>query len=65
MLMELMLTKPEEMMTAAGMAVLVFDQLQNQTSLWDSLLAVPQLFSSGSADQVLGNAEALLTNVQG
>ncbi|XP_070831676.1 uncharacterized protein abca12 [Chaetodon trifascialis] len=64
-MMELMLTKPEEMMTAAGMAVLAFDQLQNQTSLWDSLLAIPELFSSGSVDQALGNAEDLLTSIQG
>lgn len=63
--MELMLTKPEEMATMAGMAVLVFDQLQNQTSLWDSLLAIPQLFSSGSVDQVLGSTETLLTDIQG
>ncbi|XP_070770245.1 uncharacterized protein abca12 [Enoplosus armatus] len=64
-LMELMLTKPDEMATVAGMAVLVFDQLQNQTSLWESLLAIPQFSSPGSADQVLDSAEALLTNIQG
>ncbi|XP_038576238.1 uncharacterized protein abca12 isoform X3 [Micropterus salmoides] len=64
-LMELMLTKPDEMATMAGMGVLVFDQLQNQTSLWESLLAIPQLFSPGSVDQVLGSAESLLTNIQG
>ncbi|XP_051259483.1 uncharacterized protein abca12 isoform X6 [Dicentrarchus labrax] len=64
-LMGLMLTKPDEMVTAAGMAVLLFDQLQSQTSLWESLLAIPKLFSSGSVDQVLGTTETLLTNVQG
>ncbi|XP_035533108.1 ATP-binding cassette sub-family A member 12 [Morone saxatilis] len=64
-LMQLMLTKPDEMATGAGMAVLLFDQLQNQTSLWESLLAIPKLFSSGSVDQVLGTTETLLTNVQG
>ncbi|XP_044072836.1 LOW QUALITY PROTEIN: glucosylceramide transporter ABCA12 [Siniperca chuatsi] len=64
-LMELMLTKPDEMASVAGMAVLVFDQLQNQKSLWESLLAIPQLLSPGSVDQVLGSAEALLTNIQG
>lgn len=53
------------MMTVAGMAVLVFDQLQNQTSLWESLLAIPQLFSPNSLDQVLDNTEDLLTNIQG
>ncbi|XP_034550567.1 uncharacterized protein abca12 [Notolabrus celidotus] len=64
-LMELMLTKPDEMATLAGVAVVVFDQLQNQTSLWESLLALPELFSSGSIDQVLDSAESLLSNVQG
>ncbi len=64
-LMELTLTKPDEMMTAAGTAVLVFDQLQNMTSLWDGLLAIPQLLSSGSVDQALENMEALLTDIQG
>nr|XP_046260291.1 glucosylceramide transporter ABCA12 [Scatophagus argus] len=63
-LMELMLTKPDEMATVAGMVVLVFDELQNQTSLWDTLLAVPQLFSSGSVDQMLSSAKALLTDLQ-
>ncbi len=64
-LMELMMTKPDEMTTVAGVAVLVFDQLQNQTSLWESLLAIPQLFTAGSFDQVLDSGEALLTNIQG
>lgn len=64
-LMDLMLTKPDEMATVAGVAVLVFDQLQNQSSLWESLLALPRLFTAGSFDQVLGSAEALLTNIQG
>ncbi|XP_023284363.1 ATP-binding cassette sub-family A member 12 [Seriola lalandi dorsalis] len=64
-LTQLMLTKPDEMLTVAGMAMLVFDQLQNQTSLWESLLAVPQLFSHGSVDQVLSSTEVLLTNIQG
>ncbi|XP_050926506.1 LOW QUALITY PROTEIN: glucosylceramide transporter ABCA12 [Lates calcarifer] len=64
-LTELMLTKPEEMATAAGMMLMLFDQLQNQTSLWDSLLALPQLLSHGSVDQVLASTEVLLTNIQG
>lgn len=59
------MTKPEEMATMGGMVVLVVDQLQNQTSLWDSLLAVPRLLSSGSVDEALGNMETLLTNIQG
>ncbi|XP_070694461.1 uncharacterized protein abca12 [Pempheris klunzingeri] len=64
-LTELMLTKPDEMVTVAGMAVMVYNQLQNQTSLWESLLAVPQLLSSGSFDQVLNSIEVLLTNIEG
>lgn len=60
-----MLTKPDEMATAAGFAMLAIDQLQNETSLWDTLLAIPRLFSSGSVDQVLRSAEVLLTSIQG
>lgn len=52
------------MMTVAGAAVMLFDQLQNQSSLWESLLALPQLFTSGSLDELLATAEALLTNIQ-
>ncbi|KAK2839662.1 hypothetical protein Q5P01_013402 [Channa striata] len=63
-LTELMLTQPDEVMTAAGTTVLMFDQLQNQTSLWETLLAIPQLFSS-SSDQVLNSTEALLADLQG
>ncbi|KAG8000730.1 ATP-binding cassette sub-family A member 12, partial [Nibea albiflora] len=64
-LMELMLAKPNETMTTVGMAVLAFNQLQNHTSLWETLLAIPKLFSSGSVDQALSTTEALLTNIQG
>lgn len=64
-LLELMLTKPDEMATVAGMGLLVFDQLQNQTSLWDSLLIIPELLSSGSIDQGINNIKSLLTNIQG
>uniref|UniRef100_A0A671U5T1 ATP binding cassette subfamily A member 12 n=1 Tax=Sparus aurata TaxID=8175 RepID=A0A671U5T1_SPAAU len=64
-LTQLMLTKPDEMATAAGFAMLAIDQLQNETSLWDTLLAIPRLFSSGSVDQVLRSAEVLLTSIQG
>ncbi|XP_073329250.1 uncharacterized protein abca12 [Pagrus major] len=62
-LTQLMQTKPDEMATAAGVVVLVIDQLQNETSLWDTLLAIPRLFSNGSVDQVLGSAEVLLTSI--
>ena len=61
----MMLTKPDEMATAAGFAMLVINQLQNETPLWDTLLAIPRLFSSGSVDQVLRSTEVLLTSIQG
>ncbi|KAL6100670.1 abca12 [Pungitius sinensis] len=64
-LTDLLLTKPDEMTTVAGAAILVFDGLQNQNSLWESLLAVPQLFSAGSDENGLASAEALLTSIQG
>lgn len=64
MLTEMVLTKPNETMRAAEAMLSVFDQLQNQTTLWESLLAVPQLFSS-SSDQVLDSTKAVITNLQG
>ncbi|KAM4609404.1 uncharacterized protein ACJ7VT_015176 [Polymixia lowei] len=65
MLAELMMKNPGEVATAAGEAVLLYDQLQNQTSLWESFLTIPQLLSPTSMDQALGDAQALLTNIQG
>lgn len=59
-----MVTKPDEMATMAGMAMLVFDQLQNQTSLWDSLLIIPELLSSSSFDQGIDSLKTLLISVQ-
>lgn len=53
------------MATVAGMAMLVFDQLQNETSLWDSLLIIPKLLSSSSADQGIDRVKFLLISVQG
>nr|XP_040057060.1 ATP-binding cassette sub-family A member 12 [Gasterosteus aculeatus aculeatus] len=63
-LTDLLLTKPDEMATVAAAAVLVFDGLQNQNSLWENLLAVPQLFSSGSDESGLAGAEALLSSIK-
>ncbi|KAL7385149.1 hypothetical protein ABVT39_016568 [Epinephelus coioides] len=63
-LTDLILTKPNETLTVAGAAVLVFDHLQNQTALWETLLNVPQLLSSGSFDEMLASAGTLLTNIQ-
>lgn len=60
-----MLTKPDEMATMAGMAMLVFDQLQNQTSLWDGLLIIPEILSSSSVDQGINRVKSLLISVQG
>ncbi|XP_010767502.1 ATP-binding cassette sub-family A member 12-like, partial [Notothenia coriiceps] len=64
-LTQLMMKEPDEMMTLAGVAVLVFDKLQSQTPLWETLLAIPQLLNSGSIDQGLDSAEVLLSNFQG
>lgn len=64
-LTELMQKKTDEMVTVFGMAVMMIDQMQNQTSLWESLLALPWLFTQGSVDQVLGSADVLLVNIQG
>lgn len=59
-----MVTKPEEMAKLTGVALLVFDQLQNDTSLWETLIDIPQVLSSGSLDQVLHSAEILLVSIR-
>lgn len=59
-----MRTNPDGLMSAAGMGVMLFNQLQNETSLWETLLAVPQLLSAGSVNQVVDTTEVLLTNIQ-
>ncbi|KAG7503728.1 ATP-binding cassette sub-family A member 12 [Solea senegalensis] len=64
-LTELMTKNTEEMVTTAGMSLLMIAHLQNETVLWESLLAIPQLFSSGSVDQVLATVEGLLISMQG
>uniref|UniRef100_A0A673B806 ATP-binding cassette, sub-family A (ABC1), member 12 n=1 Tax=Sphaeramia orbicularis TaxID=375764 RepID=A0A673B806_9TELE len=64
-LIDLMLTEPDEMVNVVGATLFFFDHLQNQSSLWEAFLALPQLFSSTSVDQIAGTAEALLTNIQG
>ncbi|XP_036065527.1 uncharacterized protein abca12 isoform X2 [Oryzias melastigma] len=64
-LTDMLLTKPEEVLSAAGLSVLLFDRLQNETTMWESLLGLPHVLSSGSVDEALSSTEALLTNMQG
>uniref|UniRef100_A0A3P8W266 ATP binding cassette subfamily A member 12 n=1 Tax=Cynoglossus semilaevis TaxID=244447 RepID=A0A3P8W266_CYNSE len=61
----LMMTNPDEMVTAAGATLMLIEHLQNETTLWETLLTVPQLFYNGSVDQALLNTEVLLSNIQG
>uniref|UniRef100_A0A7N8XRX6 ATP-binding cassette, sub-family A (ABC1), member 12 n=1 Tax=Mastacembelus armatus TaxID=205130 RepID=A0A7N8XRX6_9TELE len=61
MLTDLMVTKPDQVMQGVGMAMVAFSQLQNQTSLWESLLAFPRLFSSDAVQQTLGSTKTILT----
>lgn len=59
-----MLTEPEQISTLGGAAVLVLDQLQNETSVWETFLALPGLFTFDSLDELLGTATHLLTNIK-
>ncbi|MEQ2251418.1 hypothetical protein ILYODFUR_010724, partial [Ilyodon furcidens] len=63
-LTDLIETKPEQLISMAGATVMFFDQLQNETLMWETLLALPNLFSAGSLDEMLNNTETLLTNIQ-
>lgn len=59
-----MLTEPEQISTLGGAAVLVLDQLQKETSVWDTLLALPGLFTFDSVEELMGTVTNLLTNIQ-
>nr|XP_054603018.1 glucosylceramide transporter ABCA12 isoform X2 [Nothobranchius furzeri] len=63
-LTELLLEKPDEVMGVAGTAVVFLNELQNQTAVWENLLAIPDIFSSSSVDQTLIITEALIKNLQ-
>ncbi|CAN9497876.1 unnamed protein product [Ophioblennius macclurei] len=63
-LTEQMLTEPDEILSVAGVGVMLFNQMQNETVLWESLLAFPQFFFSGSEGELLSSTDALLTHIQ-
>ncbi|CAL8266921.1 unnamed protein product [Lota lota] len=65
LLLDLMKREANAVVPIAAQVVVMFDQLQNHSALWDNLLAIPQLLSNTSVDQVLAEVEALLTNTQG
>uniref|UniRef100_A0A0S7EWI0 ABCAC n=4 Tax=Poeciliopsis prolifica TaxID=188132 RepID=A0A0S7EWI0_9TELE len=63
-LTELMMTNPDEIFLLAGGTVMFFDQLQNENSVWETLLAFPKLFSANSLADMLNNTQTLLTNMK-
>ncbi|XP_041699367.1 uncharacterized protein LOC121536152 [Coregonus clupeaformis] len=67
-LTELMLKDPAQALTTIGTAVVVFDRLQRETSLWEGLLGLPRLFMPTTPDkildQVLDEGESLLHNIK-
>uniref|UniRef100_A0A8C5B9N2 ATP binding cassette subfamily A member 12 n=1 Tax=Gadus morhua TaxID=8049 RepID=A0A8C5B9N2_GADMO len=65
LLKDLMKSEANVVVPIAAQVVVMFDQLQNHSALWDSLLAFPQLLSSHSVDQALVEGENLFTNLQG
>ncbi|XP_077392009.1 uncharacterized protein abca12 isoform X2 [Festucalex cinctus] len=64
-LKEEMLQNPEELVKVVGAMLLVFEEMQKESLLWESLLAIPQLLSAGSPEQMLDIAAGLFTNIQG
>ncbi|CAL8371002.1 unnamed protein product [Arctogadus glacialis] len=65
LLKDLMKREANVVVPIAAQVVVMFDQLQNHSALWDSLLAFPQLLSSTSVDQALVEGGNLFTNLQG
>ena len=62
--MGIMLSGPGDALMSAGQVLMMFNQLQNDTSLLDSLLAIPRLLASESLDQALVDTQMLLINLQ-
>nr|XP_061799272.1 uncharacterized protein LOC133590666 [Nerophis lumbriciformis] len=60
---EELLTEPAELAKAIGAAILVFQEIQNQNSLWENLLDIPELVAEGSFDHILDTAAGLLANM--
>ncbi|XP_064800500.1 uncharacterized protein abca12 isoform X2 [Oncorhynchus masou masou] len=67
-LTELLLKDPAQALTTMGTAVVVFERLQRETSLWEGLLALPRLLMPTTPDkilnQVLDEGESLLQNIK-
>ncbi|XP_077472726.1 uncharacterized protein abca12 [Stigmatopora argus] len=63
-LKEELLTEPDELAKVIGAAIMVFQEIQTQNSLWENILAIPHLISEGSLHQILGTTAGLLTNMQ-
>uniref|UniRef100_A0A3B3UCG3 ATP binding cassette subfamily A member 12 n=1 Tax=Poecilia latipinna TaxID=48699 RepID=A0A3B3UCG3_9TELE len=61
---QLMVTDPDDILMLAGGTVMFFDQLQNETSMWETLLGFPKLFSASSLEDMLNNTQTLLTNMK-
>ncbi|XP_072300053.1 uncharacterized protein [Eucyclogobius newberryi] len=63
-LIELMTSRPEELAKLAEKAVSFFDQMQKEPLLWESFLALPEMFNPKSPEQLLGNLGKLLKSLQ-
>lgn len=68
LLTDLLLKDPAQALTTMGTAVVVFERLQRETSLWEGLLGLPRLLMPTTPDkvldQVLDEGESLLQNIK-
>ncbi|KAL4616614.1 ATP-binding cassette sub-family A member 12, partial [Arapaima gigas] len=62
-IMEVLLTNPMKGLQTVEEAVLMYDQLQLQQPLWNTLLGLPKLFMASSTEELLQEGDALLKNI--
>ncbi|KAJ8352846.1 hypothetical protein SKAU_G00243220 [Synaphobranchus kaupii] len=61
---EVLLNNPMEALSTVGEAAMVFNELQLQRPLWETILGLPRLFIPGSKEGRLNNGLSLLQNVK-
>ncbi|KAG7463948.1 hypothetical protein MATL_G00182090 [Megalops atlanticus] len=61
---ELLLNNPVALLESLGEAVVVYDRLQLQTPLWETMLALPRLFLPTSLEEKLSDGYVILYNIK-
>lgn len=63
-LTEMLLSNPTEALGSIGGTVVVLDMLQQETSVWDFLLGLPDLFLKPTDEEILNVGAGELENLK-